>query len=182
MTPRARRLLGLCLGALAVAAAYDGYRIALARAQNAVIAGGGAIAVQERRPHLVFASAARIGDEGDYLRALTLYKQIGPDAPRELRIAARYNSANLHLREAMRMRDTDNPAAVAQSMPLLELAKIGYRDVLRDEPMHWDARYNLERALRLAPEADQHDDEAGPPPLNNERAATTMKGFTLGLP
>ena len=80
------------------------------------------------------------------------------------------------------MRESDNPAAAAQSLPLLELAKVGYREVLRDNPAHWDARYNLERTLRLAPEGDQPDDDAAPPPLNNERAATTMKGFTMGLP
>jgi hypothetical protein len=31
---------------------------------------------------------------------------------------------------------------------LVELAKQRYRDLLRAEPQDWDARYNLERALR----------------------------------
>ena len=70
---------------------------------------------------------------------------------------------------------------MTQSLPLLELAKQGYRDVLRDDPQQWDARYNLERALRLAPEAEEGDDGAAPPPLASERAVTTMKGFSLGL-
>lgn len=182
MKPRVRRLLGVALAGLAIAAGYDAFRIAQAREQNALIAANVPVSPEERRPDLVFASAARAAEDGDYLRALTLYRQIQPDAPAHLRIAARFNSANLHFREAVRMRESDNPAAAAQSLPLLELAKVGYREVLRDNPAHWDARYNLERTLRLAPEGDQPDDDAAPPPLNNERAATTMKGFTMGLP
>jgi len=182
MKPRVRRLLAVALAGLAIAAAYDAFRIVQAHQQNGLIAGKAVVSAEERRPYLVFASAAHAGESGDYLRALTLYKQIPPDAPASLRIAARFNSANLHFREAVRMRESDNPAAAAQSLPLLELAKVGYREVLRDDPAHWDARYNLERTLRLAPEGDQPDEDAAPPPLNNERAATTMKGFTMGLP
>ncbi len=182
MKPRVRRLLGVALAGLAIAAGYDAFRIAQAREQNALIAANVPVSPEERRPYLVFASAARAAEDGDYLRALTLYRQIQPDAPAHLRIADRFNSANLHFRDAARMRESDNPAATEQSLPLLELAKVGYREVLRDNPAHWDARYNLERTLRLAPEGDQPDDDAAPPPLNNERAATTMKGFTMGLP
>lgn len=182
MKPRLRRLLALTLGGLALAAAYDGYQLGRALLQNRVIVSVDQIAAEERQPYLVFASASRAAADGDYLHALTLYKQVAQDAPASLKLAARYNSANLHLREAMRIRESESPAALAQSVPLFELAKANYRDVLRDEPQHWDARYNLERALRLAPESDESDDGPPPPPLHNERAATTMRGFTLGLP
>ena len=40
-----------------------------------------------------------------------------------------------------------------QAQALVELAKQRYRDLLRADPGDWDARYNLERALWLAPEA-----------------------------
>lgn len=182
MTPRLRRLLALAVGGLALAAAYDGYLINAARLQNEVISTAGPISAAERRPYLVFAGAARAGTDGDYLRALTLYKQVANEAPPGLRIAARYNSANLHLREALRLRDSDNFSLMTQVLPLLELAKAGYREVLRDDPQHWDARYNLERALRLAPEGDEADEGTAPRPLEAERAATTMKGISLGLP
>ncbi len=60
---------------------------------------------------------------------------------------ARFDLANLALREAIAMRrDDEKPAG------LLALAKQHYREVLRREPHYWAARYNLERALRLAPE------------------------------
>ena len=63
---------------------------------------------------------------------------------------------------------------------LIELAKDTYRAVLRAEPSAWDAKYNLERALRLVPDPDDSDDEDLPPPQQSERALTTMRGFTLG--
>lgn len=61
--------------------------------------------------------------------------------------AAQYNLANAYLRQGMR---SDVPAS--HTGPMLELAKQRYRDLLRANPNDWDARYNLERALRLAPE------------------------------
>lgn len=182
MSRRLRRTLALLLLALLGAAGYDGYRLVMAQMQNHAITGAEPIAPDERRAHVAFAGAARLGTAGEYLRALTLYKQLSHDAPPALQLAARYNSANLHLREAMRLRESGNAAGMTQSMPLLELAKQVYRDVLRDDPQQWDARYNLERALRLAPEVEEGDDGAAPPPLSSERAVTTMKSFNLGLP
>jgi mxaK protein len=182
MSRRLRRGLALLLLALACAAGYDGYRLFMAQMQNRAITGAEPIAPEERRAHVAFAGAARVGAAGDYLRALTLYKRAAQDAPPALQLAARYNSANLHLREAMRLRESGDATGMTQSLPLLELAKQGYRDVLRDDPQQWDARYNLERALRLAPEIEEGDDGAAPPPLSSERAVTTMKSFNLGLP
>jgi mxaK protein len=67
-------------------------------------------------------------------------------------------------------------------VPLIELAKETYREVLRHDPGHWSARYNLERAQRLLP--DPEDDGEGPPapPNQAERSATTMRGYSPGLP
>jgi mxaK protein len=69
-----------------------------------------------------------------------------------------------------------------QAIPLIELAKETYREVLRHDPGQWNARYNLERAQRLLPDAEEGD--GGPPdvPRNAERAATTMRGYSPGLP
>lgn len=62
---------------------------------------------------------------------------------------ALFNLGNLLLRKGRASADGDAFAAQA----LLELAKQRYRELLRAQPLHWDARYNLERALWLAPEA-----------------------------
>jgi mxaK protein len=109
--------------------------------------------------------------------ALNRYRSLQSD-PR-LGAAARFNSANLLVRQAIEVRASAQPG---QAIALLELAKEYYRDVLRDDPSQWDARYNLERAQRLLPDPD--DEEAGPTgqERNRERAVTTMRGYSPGLP
>ena len=57
-----------------------------------------------------------------------------------------------------------------------------YRQVLRSAPDEWDARYNLERAQRLVPEPEPGDDELPDLKRNAERAATTMRAYSPGLP
>jgi mxaK protein len=52
--------------------------------------------------------------------------------------------------------------AASDSLATLELAKQRYRDLLRVNPLDWDARYNLERALRLAPEEAAFAEDAVP--------------------
>jgi len=60
---------------------------------------------------------------------------------------ARFNLGNAYLRQGM-----DELTPANQRGPMLQLAKQRYRDLLQLAPQHWPARYNLERALRLAPE------------------------------
>lgn len=84
---------------------------------------------------------------------------------------ARYNLANAYLREGMR-EDLSGNARRA----LLELAKQRYRDVLDDQPSHRAARYNLERALRLAPEQTFRDDAEQEP---IKRVDVVVPDFTL---
>ncbi len=73
--------------------------------------------------------------------------------------AAQFNLANAYLRQGMR-RDIKE----SHKKPMLELAKQRYRNLLRVVPDNWDARYNLERALRLAPEdANALADDKGDP-------------------
>ena len=93
--------------------------------------------------------------------------------------AARYNSANLLVRQAVEVRASTQPG---QAIALLELAKEYYRDVLREDPAQWDARYNLERAQRLLPDPDDDEPAAAGQERNRERAVTTMRGYAPGLP
>ena len=127
---------------------------------------------------LRFARAHAAAASGAHEQALQRYRPLQGDSA--LGQAARYNSANLLLRQALVVRARAQPG---QAIALIELAKEMYRDVLRDEPQHWAARYNLERAQRLLPDPDEALDAAPPEtPRDAERAATTMRGYSPGMP
>jgi len=131
----------------------------------------------DARSELRFAHAAALAASGASDAALNRYGALHDD-PR-VGLAARYNSANLLLRQGMALQQGAQPG---QALALIELAKEGYREVLRQDGEDWAARYNLERAQRLVPDPDDADEE--PPDLkrNAERAATTMRGYSPGMP
>jgi mxaK protein len=128
---------------------------------------------------LLFAQAYHQRPDGDYRDALALYKRAEVAGDSGLQAIARYNSGNLYFRAGLAMREADNEQ---QAVPLLELAKESYRTALKLDPANWDARYNLERVLRQRPEPEDVDDGGLGAPQQAERAATTMRGFSLGLP
>lgn len=125
-----------------------------------------------------FAQAAALAKAGRTDAALKAYKALIEGDRADLRAAALYNAGNLHLREALKNGESE----AIRSLPLIELAKQHYRDLLRAEPSRWDARYNLERALWLAPEAEDaaSADDARTTP--RERAITTMRSDGGDLP
>lgn len=174
---RTRMVIGLLL-LVAAAAVADGVRLWRDEGWNRLIqasppppaAAGEPAEARFARAHAQAASEA-LED------ALNGYRALQGDTP--LGQAARYNSANLLMRQAIAQRATGEPG---QAIALLELAKENYREVLRHDPQHWDARYNLERAQRLLPDPDDAEDEAATEPRNRERAATTMRAYTPGLP
>jgi mxaK protein len=106
--------------------------------------------------------------EGDGKGAEQAYQRVLQHGSPEMQRLATYNFANLQLRQAMQLVRGD-----PLLLPQVELAKQQYRDVLAADPVHWDARYNLERALWLVPEIEtlQTALDADTP---RERAATTM--------
>lgn len=114
----------------------------------------------------------------DYDGALAAYKAIIQGGREDLRQLALYDLGNLHLRQALRVGLDDE----AQSLPLVELAKQSYRDLLRRSPSDWDARYNLERTLRLAPEDDDDMDEDTGPPDPREHERSTIADPRMDLP
>jgi mxaK protein len=145
-------------------------RPALARAQriNAAIASVATIDanVAEAR----FARALALAESGDAGAALNL-QGVDPERPRRPRARALYNVGNLHLREAMK----SGPDEAARSLPLIELAKQSYRDLLRIDPSDWDARYNLERAAACS---EIEEPAANEPPEPPQRAFSTAPGRT----
>lgn len=151
--------------------------LALERAERvnlAIVAA--APAADDPAPEVRLAHALRLAGADDYDGALQAYKALVRAEAGPLRRAALYDLGNLHMREARRHADKPDAA-----LPFIELAKQNYRDLLREDPGDWDARYNLERALWLAPEIEQPEVE-GLDPLDSERAITTMRGGKGVLP
>jgi mxaK protein len=175
---RITRTALLLLALLAIAAAVDGVRLGQQQSLNAAIRSGTLPeAVDGAAPQIRFAAAHAQAAAGADEAALDRYRQLQGDTP--LGQAARYNSANLLMRQALQVRQTQMPG---QAIPLIELAKETYREILRLDPQHWDARYNLERAQRLLPDPDEADSDPPELPRASERAATTMRGYSPGLP
>jgi mxaK protein len=123
-------------------------------------------------------AAAKLADAaGDLTTAASLLRGAADRGSPELRAIALYDLGNVYLRAALRPRAEGAPAA----MPLFELAKDSFRSALYAQPDLWDAKFNLELTLRALPDSETDDADAGPNP-RSERAVTTMRGFTLGLP
>jgi len=200
--PLTRWLLAAA-AALVLAAMADGALWWRDAGHNALIASGQAPA-DSLVPELQFSHAqtltAAIGPGGsadagqvdvtlNAWRALQSHPTLGTDA--------RFNSANLLLRQASVMRagiqtgqagqtgqaeQTGQTGQAGQALPMIELAKEQYRELLRRDPGFWDARYNLERAQRLLPDPVDSDLEPTAAQRERERAATTMRAQSLGLP
>jgi mxaK protein len=176
-----RRATHVAWSLLAVLAGWAGVEIVslvhIERLNAQISAGSLPIESPGARSELRFAQAAALAASGAADAALNRYGALHDD-PR-VGLAARYNSANLLLRQGMALQQGAQPG---QALALIELAKEGYREVLRQDGDHWAARYNLERAQRLVPDPDDADEE--PPDLkrNAERAATTMRGYSPGMP
>ncbi len=174
---RTRIVLGLLALLLAVAAA-DATRTWRQQRWNDAITTGAPVADAKAAPlEWQFAQAHAQAASGATENALNRYRALQGDSP--LGQAARYNSANLLMQQALEVRAGAQPG---QAIPMIELAKEVYREVLRHDPGFWDARYNLERAQRLLPDPDEA--EAAPPETKRdaERAVTTMRGYSPGLP
>ena len=99
---------------------------------------------------IALSSAKRYGEAGSVFEAL-----IDGGAPDVIGRAALFDLANMYLRQG-----AGDGADAVRSLPLIEQAKARYRALLRIEPDDWDARYNLERALRVAPETVADADAA----------------------
>lgn len=125
------------------------------------------------------ARAVQLAAAGRRDAALQLYRDVEAGDNAALIRLARFNTANLYMREALALVGTEQ---APRAQPLIELAKGLYRDLLRTEPDDWDLRYNLERALRLQPEPDDDGADNFALPAGAERAITTMRGYSPGLP
>ncbi len=85
--------------------------------------------------------------------------------------AAGFNLANIYLRRAIVLLEED---AEDLAIPLLELAKRSYRDLLRDGDGGWDVRFNLELVLALLPDLPPQEADEEVNPERSSQAISAM--------
>lgn len=99
--------------------------------------------------------------------------------PPSVRAAALYNIANyrtLLAAESVRKGDIDSAAA------LINLAKSEYRLALKLDPENWDARHNLDIAMRVVRDLPQADNPDLSSPDAPKKLWTDLPGIPKGLP
>ncbi|MGH8503607.1 MAG: hypothetical protein ACREVE_14260 [Gammaproteobacteria bacterium] len=90
-----------------------------------------------------------------------------------------YNMANARLRSAIELvegRDYD------RSVAMVQLAKDLYREALKEKPGLWDAKYNLDVAMRLVRDLPQVSSGGDEDEELSKKLWTQMPGFPRGLP
>jgi mxaK protein len=96
------------------------------------------------------------------------------------RAISRYNLGNTYLAQAIELAES---MQINEATALASLAKQAYRQALALDSQYWDAKYNLEVAMRLLPEMDRivmQEDE--PAPQEKVKLWATVPGFPRGLP
>jgi mxaK protein len=130
-------------------------------------------------PEVRLARALYYQRQHRYDEALATLSLIMNQGDAKLQAIVRYNLGNVYLEQALEKIEAQNALA---AQPLVALAKQAYRQSLALNSQSFDAKYNLELAMRLLPEMDRVDmkDEDGktaPPQL-----WTTLSGMPRGLP
>ena len=158
---------------LILSVCYDGIRLVHDKRFNHALAIGHIARISgSDDPHRQFAIAYDLQQQRDFKAAVNAYAAINAPSGSELQISIKYNLANLYFREATRLRAA---GADDLAMPLVELAKQNHKEILRIDNGHWDAKYNLELALFVAPETDPADTLEERNPERSPRALTTIK-------
>jgi mxaK protein len=160
-------------------AAYETLRFTEAERVNAAIvsANSGKSAPESPFPEAQLAKANLLAKRGEYDAAVQRYKVLSRGDRADLATAALYNAGNLHFREALK----EGRDSTVRMLPLIELAKQSYRNALRRDPQSWDVRYNLDRALWLAPELDEVI-TVSMPRNAEDRVMSTLQSTRADLP
>ncbi len=130
-------------------------------------------------PELRLARAFYFKQKHRYDEALSTLSLVMDKGDQKFQAKARYNLGNLYLEQAIQqVKDTH----INEALPLLGLAKQSYRQSLALDSGNWDAKYNLEVAMRLLPEMDRVDMPDDEPTNRKSQLWTTVPGFPRGLP
>lgn len=131
------------------------------------------------QPELRLARALYFKQKHRYDDALSTLSLIMDKGDRQFQAKVRYNLGNLYLEQAVQKVETMN---MNEALPLAGLAKQSYRQALELNSQNWDAKYNLEVAMRLLPEMDKINSPDEDPISQKAQLWTTVPGFPRGLP
>jgi len=131
------------------------------------------------QPELRLARAIYFKQKHRYDDALSTLSLILDKGDRQFQAKARYNLGNLYLEQAVQKVENMN---MNEALPLAGLAKQSYRQTLALDSQNWDAKYNLEVAMRLLPEMDKINSPDDSPNNQKTQLWTTVPGFPRGLP
>ncbi|MCB4771474.1 hypothetical protein LGR54_22960 [Ancylobacter sp. Lp-2] len=170
--------VSLCAGVIFSA------RLILDRAANADItalaAGRDVPVAPDSRPELLFARLTFLTTRDRFDEAQPLVNRIATTGTSRIAAAAFYDLANGRLRVAISHLESND---IDPAVPLVRLAKEGYRRALALDPGFWDAKYNLDVAMRLVrdfPQIETSGEEI--PPEAAKRLWTDLPGVPRGLP
>lgn len=145
-----RIALAVLLG-LVVAVIAEGWQLVRIRQINHAIANPETIVVEDHSPpEMIFAKAWHLSRTGKIQEALRLYNRIEHRAPREEFEKIKYNMGQIYLTEAARYWNGQGVWAYSEVLTWSALAQKAFHDVLVLNPHNWDARFNLEYALRIS--------------------------------
>lgn len=106
---------------------------------------------EDTDPLLVFAKAHDQQQNGDPMEAIRLYGSIMQAGDNRFRARVRFNLGTLYLRDAAKIWRDRGLLEHVRVNTLLSAAKDNLRESLILDPNQWDARFNLEFALRITP-------------------------------
>ncbi len=130
-------------------------------------------------PELRLARAFYFKQKHRYDEALSTLSLVMDKGDQAFQAKVRYNLGNLYLEQALQQAKAMN---INAATPLAGLAKQAYRQSLALDSGNWDAKYNLEVAMRLLPEMDRVDMPDDGPENRKSQLWTTVPGFPRGLP
>jgi mxaK protein len=176
--------LTLAMGLLAMLyGAIDLYRIQANNALIAKLVSGRDVEVESviGGPfELRLARAYYLKNKHRYDEALATLSLVIDQGNAARQARSRYNLGNLYLEQATAHAETMD---IAAALPLAGLAKQSYRQSLVLNSRQWDAKYNLEAAMRLLPEMDRiSPDDEDETVQQKTQLWTTVPGFPRGLP
>lgn len=129
---------------------------------------------------VLLARASYLKNKHRYTEAqASLGKIINQGSPK-IQAISRYNLGNTYLVQAIELAES---LQVNEATSLAALAKQAYRQALALDSQFWDAKYNLEVAMRLLPEMDRIVMEQDEPVAQEKtKLWATVPGFPRGLP